>query len=199
MTYINRTKADRLVKHPHFFGYGSLVNRNTHAFTPIHASRITGWRRIWQRAPNRPAAFLSVIADSYSTIDGVIAPVPNDDWVALDAREFSYSRLAVTDAVQHSALDVRDISIYAIPPENAAPPDSDHPILLSYVDAVLQGYLREFGENGAARFVATTEGWDTLVRNDRDAPVYPRAQRLTRAEQSLVDDMLLSAGARVSA
>lgn len=187
------------MKHPHFFGYGSLVNRNTHDFTPIHSSRITGWRRIWQRAPNRPAAFLSVIAETDAQIDGVIAPVPNDDWVALDAREFSYSRLAVTDAVQHSALDVRDISIYAIPPESAAPPDSDHPILLSYVDAVLQGYLREFGEDGAARFVATTEGWDTPVRNDRDAPVYPRAQRLTPAEQSWVDDMLLSAGARVSA
>jgi hypothetical protein len=198
LTYINRTKADLLVKHPHFFGYGSLVNRNTHAFTPIHASRITGWRRIWQRAPNRPAAFLSVIADSDSTIDGVIAPVPNDDWVALDAREFSYARLAVTDAVEHAATDVRDISIYAIPPHDSAPPDADHPILLSYVDAVLQGYLREFGQAGAARFCASTEGWNTPVLNDRDAPIYPRAQRLTATEQGFVDDMLLTVRAKVS-
>lgn len=185
------------MKHPHFFGYGSLVNRNTHSFAPIHASQITGWRRIWQRAPNRPAAFLSVIAAPGSMIDGVIAPVPNDDWVALDAREFSYARLAVTDAVQHAARDVRDISIYAIPPEHAAAPDKDHPILLSYVDAVLQGYLREFGEAGAERFCATTEGWNTPVLNDRAAPVYPRAQRLTMVEQTFVDDMLLTLRAKV--
>ncbi|MBO6882126.1 MAG: gamma-glutamylcyclotransferase [Marivita sp.] len=187
------------MKHLHFFGYGSLVNRNTHSFTPIHASQIAGWRRIWQRAPNRPAAFLSVIVDSDSVIDGVIAPVPNHDWVALDAREFSYARLAVTDAVRHAATDVRDISIYAIPPGDAAPPDKDHPILLSYVDAVLQGYLREFGEAGAERFCTTTEGWDTPVRNDRADPIYPRAQRLTQLEQTFVDDMLLTLRAKVFA
>lgn len=187
------------MKHPHFFGYGSLVNRRTHDFTPIHVSRITGWRRVWQRAPNRPAAFLSVVAETGAEIEGVIAPVPNDDWVALDAREFSYARISVTDAVAHGARDVRDISIYAIPPQDAAPPDRDHPILLSYVDAVLQGYLREYGETGAVRFIETTEGWDTPIRNDRDSPIYPRAQRLTASEQTFVDDMLLSARARVFA
>ena len=187
------------MKHPHFFGYGSLVNRNTHDFTPVHPSRITGWRRIWRRAANRPAAFLSVIADSDSEIEGVIAPVPNDDWVALDAREYSYDRIAVTDAVRHGASDVRDISIYSIPPDRASKPTEDHPILLSYVDAVLQGYLCEFGEAGAARFVETTEGWDTPVRNDRADPIYPRAQRLTDRERAFVDDMLLTVRAKVFA
>lgn len=185
------------MKHPHFFGYGSLVNRNTHDFAPVHPSSITGWRRIWQRAQNRPAAFLSVIADSAASIEGVIAPVPGDDWVALDIRESSYTRIAVTDAVRHRAADVRDISIYAIPAETAAPPDADHPILLSYVDAVLQGYLREFGESGAARFVETTEGWNTPVRNDRSQPIYPRAQTLSALERSFVDDMLVTARAKV--
>lgn len=187
------------MKHPHFFGYGSLVNRNTHEFAPVHRSQISGWRRSWQRAPNRPAAFLSVIADRDARIDGVIAPVPNDDWVALDAREFSYARLAVTDAVTHAATDVRDISIYAIPAADSAPPDTDHPILLSYIDAVLQGYLQEFGETGAQDFITTTEGWNTPVRNDRAAPMYPRAQHLTPTEQAFVDDMLLTMRAKVFA
>ncbi|MFP7570025.1 gamma-glutamylcyclotransferase family protein [Marivita sp. S2033] len=185
------------MEHSHFFGYGSLVNRKTHSFTPVHASRITGWRRVWQRAATRPAAFLSVIRDSDAQIDGVIAPVPNDDWVALDTREFSYDRVAVTDAVTHTAQAVRDISIYAIPPETAATPDREHPILLSYIDAVLQGYLQEFGEDGATRFVHTTEGWASPVRNDRADPVYSRAQRLTLAERSFVDDMLVTTRARV--
>ncbi|SHG80897.1 ChaC-like protein [Marivita hallyeonensis] len=186
-------------QHPHFFGYGSLVNRNTHDFTPIHLSHITGWRRVWHRAPIRPAAFLSVVPDPDAQIDGVIAPVPNDDWQALDAREYAYDRVPVTEAVTHTATAVRDISIYAIPPSNAAPPDEEHPILLSYIDAVLQGYLREFGEDGAMRFITTTEGWSTPVKDDREAPIYPRAQRLTQVERTFVDDMLVTVRARVMA
>jgi hypothetical protein len=192
LIYINRIGAATLVKHPHFFGYGSLVNRATHGFTPVHRCEISGWRRVWQRAPNRPAAFLSVIADPCAAIDGVIAPVPNDDWAALDAREFSYNRIAVTDQVTHAAPDVRDISIYAISPDQAEPADSDHPILLSYVDAVLQGFLKEFGKEGATRFLRTTDGWGTPIYNDRADPVYPRAQRLTEKERRIVDDLLAS-------
>jgi hypothetical protein len=186
-----------LEKHPHFFGYGSLVNRDTHDFTPVHRSHITGWRRVWHRAPVRPAAFLSVVPDPEAMIDGVIAPVPNDNWNALDAREYAYDRIKVTEAVVHTAQDVRDISIYAIPPDKSAPPDEDHPILLSYVDAVIQGYLREFGEDSAMRFMHATEGWSTSVRNDRDAPIYPRAQVLSPMERSFVDDMLVSVRAKV--
>lgn len=199
MIYINYAQELGIVKHPHFFGYGSLVNRGTHDFAPVHLSRISGWRRVWHRASLRPAAFLSVIRDADSAIDGVIAPVPNDDWVALDAREHAYDRIAVTDAVSHAAGDVRDISIYAIPPGQSAPPDEEHPILLSYIDAVLQGYLREYGEAGAERFMHTTEGWDSSVRDDRMAPIYPRAQALTVYERTFVDDMLLTVRARVTA
>ena len=188
-----------LEKHPHFFGYGSLVNRDTHDFTPVHSSRIKGWRRGWHRAPVRPAAFLSVVQDAGSVIDGVIAPVPNDDWQSLDAREYAYDRVVVTQSVTHSASDVRDISIYAIPSAAIAPPDEDHPILLSYVDAVIQGYLREFGETSAAHFVDTTEGWATTVLNDRQDPIYPRAQVLTQQERAFVDDMLVTVNARVRA
>lgn len=197
MIYIKQTRVCTKDKHPHFFGYGSLVNRDTHSFEPVHHSRIKGWRRVWHRAPVRPAAFLSVVRDENAEIEGVIAPVPNDDWATLDAREYAYDRVPVTDAVTHQAKDVRNISIYAIPPHAAAPPSEDHPILLSYIDAVVQGYLREFGEAGAARFVTTTEGWDTTVRDDRNAPIYPRAQLLSPMERSFVDDMLSTIGARV--
>ena len=185
------------VRHPYFFGYGSLVNRATHGFAPIHPSRITGWRRVWHRAPARPVAFLSVYRDAACDIEGVIAPVPGDDWQALDAREFSYDRVRVTDTVSHAVDTVRDISIYTIPPEKAALPDQEHPILLSYIDAVLQGYLREFGEPGALRFIQTTDGWNTPVRDDRAMPVYPRAQNLTPSERGFVDDMLVTLRAKV--
>ena len=72
-----------------------------------------------------------------------------------------------------------------------------HPILLSYLDVVIQGYLRHFGPDGVARFVATTEGWNAPVLNDRAAPLYPRAQRLTAAETGLVDTILQAQGSRL--
>nr|WP_281496099.1 gamma-glutamylcyclotransferase family protein [Marivita sp. S6314] len=171
----------------------------THQFDPIHPSQISGWRRVWHRAPVRPAAFLSVVRDADATIDGVIAPVPDDNWADLDAREYAYDRILVTETVSHTAVAVRDVSIYAIPPDHAAPPDEDHPILLSYVDAVIQGYLHHFGEDGATRFAHGTEGWDTCVLNDRDAPIYPRAQVLSLTERECVDDLLSDLRVRVLA
>ena len=38
-------------------------------------------------------------------------------------------------------------------------PQPKTPILLSYLDVVVQGYLAEFGEAGVARFFASTDGW----------------------------------------
>ena len=63
-------------------------------------------------------------------------------------------------------------------------------MLLSYLDVVVQGYLREFGEQGVQRFFDTTDGWDAPVLNDRADPVYPRHRTLNEQERALVDDML---------
>ena len=42
----------------------------------------------------------------------------------------------------------------------------------------------------AAAFFDTTDGWDTPVLDDRAAPLYPRAQTLTRQERGLTDALL---------
>ena len=63
-------------------------------------------------------------------------------------------------------------------------------MLLSYLDAVVQGYLREYGEAGADRFFATTDGWEAPFLNDRAAPRYPRHQQLAPDETAFVDDRL---------
>jgi hypothetical protein len=70
---------------------------------------------------------------------------------------------------------------------------------LSYIDVVVQGYLREFGEEGVARFFATTDGWDAPVADDRADPIYLRHQTLTRAERALVDRWLDDLGAECRA
>lgn len=178
---------------PFFFGYGSLVNTATHAYGPAFPARIRGWRRAWRRSASRPLAYLTAVRDPNSEIDGLIAPVPGADWAALDAREYAYARHPV-DQITHDAPPTITVQVYAIPDQDAAPPTDENPILLSYLDVVLQGHLHRFGLDGARAFIASTDGWHAPVIDDRAAPAYPRAQRLTAEETAFVDTALRDLG-----
>lgn len=173
--------------HPYFFGYGSLVNTTTHDFADPRPARLSGWRRAWKHTDLRQVAFLTAVPAPGHVIDGMIAQVPHDDWEALDAREWAYDRLPATEQVTHTLTHRPEISVYAVPEERHSPTSDQHPILLSYIDVVFQGYLRAFGEDGVSRFVESTDGWDTPILNDRAEPRYPRHRQLTRHESTLVD------------
>jgi len=179
-----------------FFGYGSLVNRATHRFDNAHRARITGWRRAWRGTPSRAVAFLTAVPDPGAQIDGLIAAVPGDSWADLDLREQAYDRVAVSDSVDHPLPHRPDIAIYAIPDGAHHAPSKAHPILLSYVDVVMLGYFKEFGAEGLADFIATTDGWHAPVMDDRASPVYPRHQALQPQARRMVDDALEQAGAQ---
>lgn len=181
---------------PYFFGYGSLVNRATHNYPDPYLARLRGWRRVWVRTMRRGVVFLTVRPDANTTIDGLIAAVPGADWQALDAREAGYTRHASGTAVLHNLTPPPQIAHYAIPPDKQKH-GGDHVILLSYLDVVVQGYLAEYGEAGVADFFATTDGWDTPLQNDRDAPLYPRHQKLDADTKALVDHHLERKSARV--
>ena len=171
----------------YFFGYGSLVNRRTHVYAPAHRATLPGWRREWRATALRPAAFLTARPVPGSEIDGLIAPVPSNDWAALDQREAGYDRLPATE-VRHAMDPAPHVAVYSIPPRDDDPESC--PILLSDLDVVVQGFLSEFGEAGVARFFETTDNWNLPVADDRAAPLYPRAQDLTLAETRLVDRWL---------
>ena len=181
------------------FGYGSLVNRRTHDMAEAYPARITGWRRAWAHTGLREVAFLTAVPDPGAEIEGLVAAIPGGDWAALDAREWAYDRHALGDGVSHGAGRALQVSVYAVAAAKAAPPSVRHPILLSYLDAVVQGYLREFGKDGAARFFDTTGGWEAPILNDRPAPRYPRAQALGAPERDFVDEQITRAGGRVVA
>lgn len=169
----------------YFFGYGSLVNRQTHDYPDARLAKLKGWRRIWCLTNLRPEAFLSARPAPETTIDGLIAVVPQRDWGALDRRETGYQRHPVSEAVDHDLSQPTDVQVYAIP-DHSIPGHGGH-ILLSYLDVVVQGYLHRYGADGAAAFFATTDGWDRVVLDDRAAPKYPRHQRLADDEKALVD------------
>lgn len=174
---------------PFFFGYGSLVNRATHAYDQCFSARVRGWRRVWRHTALRPVAFLTVEPCAETEIDGLIAAVPGADWTLLDRRERAYDRVAVTE-IHHDVTPPPEVALYTIPEGKHGRPNTAHPVLLSYIDVVLQGYFREFGSEGVQRFVATTHGWDVPVLHDRAHPRYPRHQTLTRAEEALIDEVL---------
>ena len=110
----------------------------------------------------------------------------------LDLREAAYQRHPLpTSLLANAPVWAGNVSIYAVDPAHGA--DAAHPVLLSYLDVVVQGFVQEFGESGAVRFFDTTAGW-TAVHDDRAAPLYPRHQVLTGKERRLVDDLLEERG-----
>jgi hypothetical protein len=178
---------------PFFFGYGSLVNRATHDYPDAARARVRGWARVWRGTSLRRVAYLSAIEAPGVEIEGLIAAVPGADWRALDARERAYARHPLA-MVHHDLPGNPSIMIYKVEAHHVSSMDR-HPILLSYLDTVVQGFLREFGEDGVARFFETTTGWEAGVLDDRTEPVYPRAQPVTERERAMVDAALRDLGA----
>ena len=183
---------------PFFFGYGSLVNTATHSYPNPLPAKVRGWRRAWRHTAMSDVAFLTVIPDTDAQIEGLIAEVPDHDWAALDEREAAYTRSVVPEPHLHvEEPGARNVHIYQTRTDQDMAVDIRHPVLLSYLDVVVQGYARVFGEDGVARFFATTSGWDAPILNDRAAPRYPRHQVLTAQEIALVDEHLKALSAHV--
>ncbi|MFN4058335.1 MAG: gamma-glutamylcyclotransferase family protein [Roseinatronobacter sp.] len=179
---------------PFFFGYGSLVNRATHVYPDGHRATLTGWRREWRYAPDFGHTFLSVVPDAGSVIDGLIARVPGGDWAALDARETGYARHPVAQgALVHAAPFSVSVQVYAVPETASSRALGEVPILRSYLDVVAAGFFAEYGADGVARFFASTTGWAD-IRDDRAAPLYPRAQVVLPEVSALVDAFITAKG-----
>ena len=173
-----------------FFGYGSLVNTSSHDFRDISNARLVGWRRVWQRTNLRDFSFLSVHTSDDFSIDGVIANVPDGNWTKLDKREAGYDRIIGSEMIEHTTSKADSISFYRIPDHKLANLEKC-PILLSYLDVVLMGFLQRFGKQGFANFFETTDGWDCGILNDRYNPRYPRAQEYESGFYSTVDNALI--------
>lgn len=181
---------------PFFFGYGSLVNTKSHDYPNPQPATLRGWRRAWVATPRYGVVLLTGVPAPGHSIDGLIAHVPGADWAALDAREGGYARLQASRDVDHDLSHEPEIAVYAVAPENMTD-NKSHSILLSYLDVVVQGFHEVYGASGVQHFFDTTDNWHTPILNDRDDPIYPRHQRLTRAQTALVDENLDRLSAQV--
>jgi len=182
---------------PYFFGYGSLVNSQTHVYPGTQPAILHGWRRAWVGSPARGVVLLTAIESQSDSIEGLAACVPGGDWNALDTREEGYARVWTPNVHIEGFEQPPHTSVYSVLPEHRVD-KVDQVILLSYLDVVAQGFLRVFGAEGLQKFFDTTDGWDTPVLNDRNAPKYPRHQSLTKQERNMVDDHLAQVSAVVT-
>lgn len=169
-----------------FFGYGSLVNLKTHSYHKTWPAKIHGWRRCWVYSNKRDASYLSVCKSLTTSIQGIVADVADIGWQVLDQREAAYQRRALSKS---ELLDpqLNGVQIYVADPKYVGEKSDSKPILLSYLDCVVQGFLQLYGEEGVQEFFETTEGWDRSIKNDRNDPEYPRACKLSSVEINVVD------------
>lgn len=121
-------------------------------------------------------------------IDGVMVPIQADEVPALDARERGYSRHMVTSTKSTDAL-----AMYVSHSEHVAMACSDYPLLQSYVDCVLAGFLAIYGWDGVDRFFASTAGWSAPILPDRLCPLYPRAVVLSQTLTESFDERIMAA------
>ena len=175
------------MQHRYVFGYGSLVNRATlDRPDDAHPAELHGWARCWRHIASRQVAILTAVQKKDAVIAGLVVGVAEADWGKLERREEAYDRASVS-TVTHALETDTATSVFHIPADKHPLASAPRPILLSYLDVVVQGYFRVFGESGVAAFFETTEGWDAPILNDRADPIYPRHQLLTSKETALVD------------
>jgi hypothetical protein len=164
----------------YIFGYGSLICADSRSRTGVsseaYAVSITGIARRWSvPVPDYGATALGAHQDENSQCNGVIFAVDNDNLARFDQRERGYDRIRI------DWNQVQNLGYEPLPAENplwayvgfdSDDPVPHRPILQTYLDVILNGCLA-INPDFAERFIATTTPWQHL-RNDRNAPGYPR-------------------------
>lgn len=120
-------------------GYGSLLSKASLERTlgqeykrPFLPCSLPGWRRTWDvRQPNRAfycetaegrmypenILYLNVTRGAGATLNGVVIVVTAEQLLALDAREWMYDRVAVTERLQGVDVTGGHVHLYASKPE----------------------------------------------------------------------------------
>lgn len=185
-----------------YFGYGSLVNKNTlrTEYIATIPAELKGWQRMWDVPSGddfdgQTVSVLTVRPDQTKSTKGVIV----FDWASnlpmVDERERNYHRHTINSKdlglADHFSTSGHDFYVYeAIDNKITAEPRA--PLLHSYLDAVLQGFHDVYGTDGVHEFMNTTTNFHTPILNDRNQPKYPRSVQLDDEQRNLIDLILAS-------
>ena len=191
-----------------YFGYGSLVNRQTLTtdYVVCLPARLKGWRRHWQAREHdtEPAdiALLTVHEHAESAILGMLVIDRVENLASVDEREARYDRIAISPSAlefigePHEAHESLPEQLYVYVGRQRASEDRPPSLLQSYLDAVMAGFLAEFGEEGLKHFLETTIGFDRAIVADREQPIYRRSVALAPDLAERFDTLLEGAGVR---
>ncbi len=159
---------------------------------------LKGWQRVWNHRvinahERQPCTSLS-IEPAQGIIHGVLVQIPEHELAILDQRESGYERMCLDadEFVLPEDLDVQQIYVYRSLQHNRMLAEGEYPVVQSYVDCVMAGYLTRFGDEGLQQLLHTTRGWDRPMLNDRHAPTYPRHVQLPSEQLEYFDRLLAS-------
>ncbi len=172
-------------------GYGSLMNTVSKEITWPDSSislpvSVDGYRRAWNTL-GTPVGFSTTFLgttpqEGANMVAALFRVSDPGQFGAGDEREFPYCREEI-DPSQVSMLDGSStpmdghIWIYIVKPDHIHSPDSDFPIIQSYVDIFLNGCIELEAQvideaiDFAGACIATTADWSSHWVNDR---LYPR-------------------------
>jgi len=186
-----------------YFGYGSLVNVDTiPAEAEVMPGKLSGWLREWRvcghGSDGQGRCALTVRQETGAEIWGMMVREPKTRLADLEVREQRYEKVeAVGVAFRCEARNQKgpdDLFLFKAAPEHKRWGSESYPILQSYLDCVLAGYFRTWGEKGIDHFLETTDGWHVPVLKDRQRPHYPRRVTLEPELAVLVDGKLREIG-----
>ena len=183
-----------------YFAYGSLVNRHTRPMhTRAQPARLNGWLRQWKHCMDTPsgkACALTAVPRVGSQIEGVLVLDRRDKLAEVDRRETGYKRERIVLQQSDIAVPITELEtyIYVSTGDHNRWGTTEYPIWLSYVDCILAGCIDVWGRAGAERFIASTEGWQAPLLDDRAAPRYPRALALEETTRQVIDGLLKENG-----
>ncbi len=183
-----------------YFGFGSLVNKHTLRtdYVDIFPATLMGYRRHWQartRATEDHISLLSIHPDEDCSILGMVVIDRIENIPLVDEREAGYSRVPIVSnqLTLENGLELPD-NLYVYIADEIEGANSQGDLLQSYLDAVMQGFRNEYGDNGVTHFIETTAGFDRNLVKDRLQPIYPRSVSLSEVEIKLFDAELERAG-----
>ncbi|MGX1497607.1 cation transport protein ChaC [Labrenzia sp. MBR-25] len=186
-----------------YFGYGSLVNVDTiPPGVEVTPGALHGWVREWkvcgEGENGQGRCALTVREQEGTRIMGVMAREPKTRLAELELREKRYLKVeAVGSAFRCDAAmqpGPEELFLFQAAPEHCRWGTDTHPILQSYLDCVLAGFFRFWGEAGIDHFLETTEGWHVPVLPDRARPHYPRKVVLDPELADLIDSKVKALG-----
>ena len=169
------------------FAYGSLVNHFSRKKVIQNVSSFYGnlsaYKRIWCiNVEAKKFTGLGLIYDKNHYCNGIYIPISEEDINRLDEREIKgsgnkYERILINNTLCDKRFKENEVYTYVSKViENPSP---NCPLIQSYIDVVIQGFI-QYNKEYAKEFCQTTFKWNENYINDRNNPIYHKTNNIEK-------------------